>query len=1092
MTTPSLRRARTVSARTLVLTFPLLAVGLTLETSALTPTHRYSFTTDGTDAVGDADATLLGNARVEGGQLILPGGGARTNYASLPDTVGFDINGYEAVTFEVWFTTTAVQNWSKLFYFGEPSGGAAVESLEFTPVKGDGSGLGKAESLNDNVASAHHTTLTYSETGAEIHLVVVFDAANGLISVYKNGELDGESGLTHFLSDVSLPFLYLGAAVGWGDADYNGRINEFRIYDVAFAQENVTASFASGPDELPEDADGDGMPDSWEAQHGVDDPAGDPDGDGLSNLQEYQRGTNPNLADTDGDGLNDRIETGTGVWVSATDTGTHPLRPDTDHDGLPDGVETNTGTFVDATHTGTNPLLRDTDGDGSGDGAEVASGSNPTQASSVPVPRLAQRYSFAETTGRTVADSVSGAAGRVHGEGFTWGDGAITLDGGSPNSQAYVALPAGLLSNHGLAKGGRGAVTLEGWATVLDNTGGAWARLVDFGSSEPGGANGGVFAPGNTNGGGTAARDTFWLSAYNNLDTAARHVSIRNTDGITYPPVELPVTPLGAPGEPLHFAITFDESSGVLRYYENGELVDSRETDPANPIKLSNLNDVNNWLGRSNYTTDGILHGRYDEIRLYDGALSEAIIAQHFNDGPSGTPGAAAATDTDGDGLPDWFERAYGLNPNDPADAALDADTDGLTNLQEFQRGSSPLKADTDGDGLPDAAETNTGIFASASNAGSSPVAYDSDSDGLGDWTEVQIGADPVTPNTTAVPLLHRWSFNEPANEAVDPDTAVLDAVTGEANAFIRGNDARFTGTGVSLPGGASDYAAYVDLPNNLISPLSRVTLETWVTIDAAGNNWARILDFGNTLDPDNPGAGRELNEPGGSGNGGDYLLLIGAVGADYNTNRLELREATPGPVITTEVNFGIGALAEGEPIHYVVVVDSTPEGLSRGTVWRNGVVTVANVPLTGNLSQIDDVNNWLGRSNWLGDANLAGTYDEFRLYNGLLSAEQIRASYAAGPDAVIGGPPPAAGFEITSVSAPAGSPLTLTFPTETGQTYQVETSTTLATSGEGAWTTLGSPLAGTGNPATFTDTVNGPPSTTGGLRFYRVRVTTP
>src|SRR5690606_6920274 len=158
-----------------------------------------------------------------------------------------------------------------------------------------------------------------------------------------------------------------------------------------------------------------------------------------------------------------------------------------------------------------------------------------------------------------------------------------------------------------------------------------------------------------------------------------------------------------------------------------------------------------------------------------------------------------------------------------------------------------------DGDGLPDAAETNTGIFASASNAGSSPVAYDSDSDGLGDWTEVQIGADPVTPNTTAIPLLHRWSFNEPANEAVDPDTAVLDAVTGEANAFIRGNDARFTGTGVSLPGGASDYAAYVDLPNNLISPLSRVTLETWVTIDAAGNNWARILDFGNTLDPDNP-----------------------------------------------------------------------------------------------------------------------------------------------------------------------------------------------------------------------------------------------
>jgi len=45
--------------------------------------------------------------------------------------------------------------------------------------------------------------------------------------------------------------------------------------------------------------------------------------------------------------------------------------------------------------------------------------------------------------------------------------------------------------------------------------------------------------------------------------------------------------------------------------------------------------------------------------------------------------------DSDADQMPDGWERAMGLNPEDPADAAGDLDGDGLSNLQEFLTGTA-------------------------------------------------------------------------------------------------------------------------------------------------------------------------------------------------------------------------------------------------------------------------------------------------------------------------------------------------------------------------------------------------------------------
>jgi hypothetical protein len=63
--------------------------------------------------------------------------------------------------------------------------------------------------------------------------------------------------------------------------------------------------------------------------------------------------------------------------------------------------------------------------------------------------------------------------------------------------------------------------------------------------------------------------------------------------------------------------------------------------------------------------------------------------ANWIADAPSPGP-AASGGDTDGDGLPDYWENLYGFDPRNPNDANLDSDGDGLTNLQEFQLGTDP------------------------------------------------------------------------------------------------------------------------------------------------------------------------------------------------------------------------------------------------------------------------------------------------------------------------------------------------------------------------------------------------------------------
>ena len=224
----------------------------------------------------------------------------------------------------------------------------------------------------------------------------------------------------------------------------------------------------------------------------------------------------------------------------------------------------------------------------------------------------------------------------------------------------------------------------------------------------------------------------------------------------------------------------------------------------------------------------------------------------------------------------------------------------------------------------------------------------------------------------------------------------------------VSGAGASFVGDAIDLPGGGSGSgAAYVDLPNGIVSSLTDATFEAWYTPTGV-NNWMRVFDFGTSSNGEVP--------PNAAGSGQDYIFYAAARFGDINLQRTEMNTSTGFYREDPDLPSTLG---QGYHVAVTYEWNGAGLGLHRITTYRDGLRIAEGTTLSA-LADIDDVNNWLGRSNFGGDGFFEGTIEEFRLYDESLTWPEVLYSSQQGPDvADVVVPEPA--FGVALVSAVGG-----------------------------------------------------------------------
>jgi hypothetical protein len=164
-------------------------------------------------------------------------------------------------------------------------------------------------------------------------------------------------------------------------------------------------------------------------------------------------------------------------------------------------------------------------------------------------------------------------------------------------------------------------------------------------------------------------------------------------------------------------------------------------------------------------------------------------------------------------------------------------------------------------------------------------------------------------------------------------------------------------GNAVSLDG-VDDYVA---LPAGLMDGLADFSVAAWVFWDGA-RNWTRIFDFG-------------------SGTTHYMYLTPQANGAGIRF-AISLANGWGEQALTS------APLPAGRWVHVAVTLSG-----STGTLYVNGSAVATNTEMTHAPFRMRSTTQaWLGRSQFAADPYFNGKIDEFRIYNGALSAAEVAA----------------------------------------------------------------------------------------------------
>ncbi|MBN1853929.1 MAG: PEP-CTERM sorting domain-containing protein [Pirellulales bacterium] len=256
---------------------------------------------------------------------------------------------------------------------------------------------------------------------------------------------------------------------------------------------------------------------------------------------------------------------------------------------------------------------------------------------SVAEAQLAHRYSFTSDA----SDSIGGANGVIVDAGtatnYTFTGGQLDFSANTGQSSngitedAYVDLPNGIVSA-AVSGGTDGAVAFEFWATVTETH--TWQRFGDFGNSNggedtsPGGgsANYVLITP-------NSGRYTDGLEITNHTSTGQEpSVGLQGPFAVG---TEHHVVAVYNHNNPR--SMTTAGSNGTMSLYLDGNLVGHGPIHPDINLRSGSLNDVNNWLGRSQWP-DPVFDGSFNEFRIYNQAPSDEYVFNSYLEGPDSVP----------------------------------------------------------------------------------------------------------------------------------------------------------------------------------------------------------------------------------------------------------------------------------------------------------------------------------------------------------------------------------------------------------------------------------------------------------------------